>query len=80
MSGKKPVGNAWGGALKVVLNDIGQNFDEPMWIEWADKKYGFVGLLECDSDILVASRIVEKQLMHEEADRYPTTLGLRYGI
>ena len=22
MSGKKPVGNAWGGALKVVLNDI----------------------------------------------------------
>lgn len=77
---KKPRGNAWGGALKVVLNDIGQNFDEPMWIEWADKKYGFVELLECDSDNLVAKRIVEKQLRYEESDRYPTTMALRYGM
>lgn len=80
MSTKKPIGNAWGGALNIVLRDIGENYDEPMWIEWADMKYGFVEALECDSDRLVANRIVEKQLMYEESDRYPTTMALRYGM
>ena len=80
MSGKKLIGNAWGGALDLVLRDIGQNYDEPMWIEWADKKYGFVEALECDSDRYVANRIMEKQMQYEEPDRYPTTMALRYGM
>lgn len=80
MSGKKTVGNALGGALHIVLRDIGQNYDEPMWLEWHDLKCGFIDLFESDSDRYVASRIVEKQLMYEESDRYPTTMALRYGV
>lgn len=76
----KPVGNAWGGALNVVLRDIGPNYDEPMWIEWANKKHGYVGTLECDSDKFVAARTFEKQMQYEESDRYPTTMALRYGM
>lgn len=80
MSVKKPVGNAWGGALHIVLRDIGQNYDEPMWLEWQDRKYGFIDLFESDSDNYVASRIVENQMQYEESDRYPTTMALRYGV
>ena len=80
MSVKKPVGNAWGGALHIVLRDIGQNYDEPMWLEWHDRKYGFIDLFESDSDRYVASRIVENQMQYEESDRYPTTMALRYGV
>ena len=80
MSVKKPVGNAWGGALHIVLRDIGQNYDEPMWLEWQDCKYGFIDLFESDSDNYVASRIVENQMQYEESDRYPTTMALRYGV
>ncbi len=77
---KKPVGNAWGGALQIVLRDIGQNCDEPMWLEWQDRKYGFIDLFESDSDQFVANRIVEKQMRYEESDRFPTTTALRYGV
>ena len=80
MSGKKPVGNAWGGALHIVLRDIGQNYDEPMWLEWHDLKYGFIDLFESDSDRYVASQIVENQMQYEDADRCPTTMALRYGV
>ena len=77
---KKPIGNAWGGALNIVLRDIGENYDEPMWLEWQDRKYGFIEPLESDSDRYVANRITEKQMQYEESDRYPTTMALRYGV
>ena len=79
MSTKKPIGNAWGGTLKVVLRDIGQNYDEQMWIEPINmKQYAIPFVL--DSDQYVARQIAEKQMQYEESDRYPTTMALRYGV
>ena len=79
MSGKL-VGNAWGGELNIVLRDIGENCDEPMWVEWNNGKSGFVEPLERDSDKFVAALIFERQMQYEESDRYPTTMALQYGM
>lgn len=76
---KAPVAYRWAQTVKVILSDIGDDCNEPIWIEPINaKQYAIPFVLE--SDQYVASRIAEKQMQYEESDRYPTTMALRYGM
>ena len=76
---KAPVTYRWTQAVKVILSDIGDDCNEPIWIEPINTKQ-YVAPFALDSDEYVANRIAEKQLRYEESDRYPTTMALRYGM
>ena len=76
---KAPVVYDWAMSVAVLLSDIGDNYDEPIWIEPQNRKQ-YPNKMESDSDEYIARNIWERQMRYEESDRYPTTAGLRYGM
>ena len=74
-----PVAYKWAQTVKVILSDIGDDCDEPIWSEPINTKQYVVPFM-LESELYVANRIVENQMQYEESDRYPTTMALRYGV
>ena len=65
--------------VATLLSGIGENYDEPIFIEQRNNTQ-YQDRLESDSGWYVARNIFEKQMRYEEIDRYPTTAALRYGM
>lgn len=74
-----PVAYKWAQTVKVILSDIGDDCNEPIWVEPINTKQYVVPFM-LESDQYVANQIVEKQMRYEESDRCPTTMALRYGV
>lgn len=76
---KAPVVYKWATSTKVMISDIGEDCENPIWIEQKTNKQ-YADRLDRDSDEYIARNIWEKQMRYEEIDRYPTTAALRYGV